>query len=171
MTITALAGLWLYSMIGALVPLLPVEVAVAGAAATYGSGWLPAIVVSLVASSGMMAGKFQIYGLGRGGRSVGGSWLRARMNRDVTEAALAMQHAETMPLGSRLPSFMRVSANTLGVPAVLISSTAGIPPFAIVSAAAGVARMSWWKFLTVGTCGRFIRFMIVYKGLELALTR
>jgi len=191
MSVGALLSILFGSMLGALIPIVNVELIVVIAAREYGHGPGPAIAVSLVAAFGTMLGKLQVYAVARGGRALGGKWVQRRTER---EAKHALEQAEERAHAAEdltelehsieegalpeaaLPSLPRRAwirtkrafagpgAEKLGLPMVGLSALVGIPPFAITAALAGVARMRWYTFFLAGLGGRFLRFLLVYEG-------
>jgi membrane protein YqaA with SNARE-associated domain len=186
MTLAALLSILGGSFMGALIPIVNVELIVALAARQMGGGIVPATTVALVAAVGTMAGKLQVYLVARGGRALGGRWVRKRSEREARQALVAAHRhdAEETPEWHEDPAaisrsrrvWLRVrhflagpSIEQLAAPAVLLSALLGIPPFAIVTAVAGASRIRWHVFLGAGLLGRVLRFFIVYQAATLVL--
>ena len=51
-----------------------------------------------------------------------------------------------------------------GLTLVLISAIVGLPPFYLISLAAGAMRLNLAGFIAVGTVGRVVRFTIIAYG-------
>ena len=186
MALAALLSILGGSFLGALIPIINVELIVALAAHQMGSGAIPATTVALVAAIGTMAGKLQVYLVGRGGRALGGRWIQRRSERKAKKALVAAHRhdAQETPEWREDPAaiaparrvWLRVrhilagpSIEQLAAPTVLLSAMLGIPPLAIVSVVAGASHMRWEVFLIAGLVGRTVRFFIVYQVAALAL--
>jgi len=125
-------------LLSGIVPAVNVELyLIAAAAASPGRLALPLI---LVATSGQMMAKSLLYLAGRriGRLSVGFSDDRIRT------------FAERMRSG-----------HAIGHLALLGSAVTGLPPFYAVSIASGALRVSFARFLLLGSCGRCLRFSAV----------
>jgi len=188
MTLAALLSLLGASFLAALVPVISVELLLALAARQMGGGIGTAVTVALVAAVGMMVGKLQVFLVARGGRVLGGHWVRRRSERlakKALESALQQTAGEpsveqgapaadsTAPrLWPRLRLLLTgPGMERLGTPIVLLSALVGIPPFTIVTGVAGVSRIRWQAFLAAGLLGRAVRFFIVYEIAALALAK
>jgi membrane protein YqaA with SNARE-associated domain len=186
MTLAALLSIFGGSFLGALVPIVNVELIVAVAAHQMGDGIVPAATVALIGAAGTMAGKLQVYLVARGGRTLGGRWIRRRSERQARQALVtAHRHdAQETPEWREDPAaisptrrvWLRVrhilagpSVERLAAPAVLLSGLLGIPPLAIVTAVAGASRMRWQVFMGAGLLGRVVRFFVVYEVAAFAL--
>jgi membrane protein YqaA with SNARE-associated domain len=119
-----------------LLPVLNTEAYLLGLAALAPRDALPAAVLCVTA--GQMVAKGLLYGVGSGAMSA--RPLRARQ-------------AGVTALTQRL-STLRVSTAAL----VFASAVTGVPPFYLVSLAAGSLRYSLARFLLVGGSGRLLRF-------------
>jgi membrane protein YqaA with SNARE-associated domain len=119
-----------------LLPVLNTEAYLLALVALAPRDALPAAVLSVTA--GQMAAKGLLYGVGSGAMSA--RPFRARQ-------------ARVAALTQRL-STLRVSTAAL----VFASAVTGVPPFYLVSLAAGSLRYSLARFLLVGGSGRLLRF-------------
>ncbi len=179
-----------WSFVGALIPVINVEAVVIVAAQQAGPGWGSALAVALIAATGTMAGKLQVYLVARGGRSIGGRWMDRRADRErhraMAEAerrAVADAEDEAAELATPVPGRAHQGVHALkrwladvrdrktGTVAVFASALLGMPPFAIVAAVAGAGRMRWHVFALAGLAGRFLRFLLVYAGVAYTLGR
>src|SRR5512143_3969138 len=89
MTIAVILSILGGSFVGALVPLVNVELIMAVAARQLGGGIVSGILVALIGAVGTMAGKLQVYLVARGGRVMGGRWVRRRSEREARDALVA----------------------------------------------------------------------------------
>lgn len=142
--VLGLIGLGLAS---ALIPLINIE-AIVAVAATQDRvpGWL----LVAAATVGQMAGKIVWF---YGGREIDRfSFIAKRMRRPRSAAALEKWRSRTQGR----PWF------TAGL--LLVSATAGLPPYAVISVLAGALRVRLWVFLVTGLVGRALRFWGVVGG-------
>ena len=138
-------GTFLYCLLSAFVPVVNAEIYLVGVAVASDA---PASMLALAAAAGQMLGKMVFYLLGRGVLDV--SRLRRKSR---TSGAWTARMARVQLWCGRHP---------WGPAAVtLVSATAGLPPFAVVSVLAGTLRMRWWLFAVCGFAGRFARFLAV----------
>ena len=109
------------------------------------AGWL-----ALSAALGQVAGKFLYYLAGRGVLDV------ARFRRVGRAGG---RWAE------RMESVERWCGRHQWGPSVvtLLSSFAGLPPYAVVSVLAGTVGMRWWLFVLWSVVGRFARFWAILQ--------
>ena len=134
-----LAGTFLFSLVGGVVPFLNVEAyLVSVSALAPGASVWP---VALAAALGQMAAKSLLYLGGRGLLRLPMGKTRARI-----EAATA-----------RL-----ATAEGRGLAIVTTSAVVGVPPFYAISVAAGVVRLRFAPFLALGLTGRLVRFAAVF---------
>ena len=124
-------------------PFVNVEAFVAGAAALSPDATLLLVVVP--ATLGQMAAKALLY--------LGGRGLVGLPSALATRARAAASRLAAVP------------ARSAGV--VFSSALVGLPPFYVVSVAAGAARVPPSLFLGVGSLGRLLRFAAVFTGLRL----
>jgi membrane protein YqaA with SNARE-associated domain len=128
----------------AFVPFVNAELAVSGAA--VGATALSAVCVAVAVAAGQTCGKLAIFEAGRRGA------VRHRSGR----------RRETEPLPhwqSRATSLLTTRWSGGGI--VLLSATLGLPPLALVSAAAGIARARRGDFVVCCLLGRTARFVAV----------
>jgi membrane protein YqaA with SNARE-associated domain len=145
-----LASLLGLAFVSALVPLVNIEVILAGRGSLGGlhNIWL----LSLAAALGQMVGKLVWYYLGA--NSLEWAWVRKRIETPKAQARLQLWRTRTQQ--------RPVVAGAL----VLVSAASGFPPFAILSVLAGQLRMSLVLFFTLGLVGRWARFAAVLGGAE-----
>ena len=123
------------TVVSAILPWVNAEVIVVSFAALAHSPAEVALVV-IVATSGQMLGKSVVFWTGRRGERWRGH-----------EGAWSSRWRE------RLTARPRQTATL-----VLLSSTVGIPPFFLVTLAAGAYGMDFRQFFVAGTVGRLVRF-------------
>jgi membrane protein YqaA with SNARE-associated domain len=148
--IEELASLLGLAFLSALVPVVNIEVILAGRGSLGGMDniWL----LSFAAAFGQMIGKLVWYYLGANALQWG--WVRRKMEKPKAQARLELWRARTQQ--------RPVVAGAL----VLASAASGFPPFAILSVLAGQLRMSLVLFFSLGLVGRWIRFAAVLGGAE-----
>ena len=130
--------------LSAVIPVLNAELYLLGASALLPRSLAIPLVVA--GSVGQMAGKVVMYYAGRGALHL----PNARLQR-----AVATVHARY------------ANRAALDGPVLFSSASLGIPPFYIVSVAAGVLRIPVWRFLVVGLCGRLLRFGVIVLAPQL----
>jgi membrane protein YqaA with SNARE-associated domain len=136
--VTLFLATFVYSVTAGVFPLLNVEIyLIAVAASAPSSALLPLIVA---ATAGQMVAKSLLYLTGFGLLHLP---IRA-----------AREHIERT--ADRLKTYRR-GVWTL----MLVSSFVGVPPFYVVSIAAGTLRLNFWLFFLIGTLGRLVRFAVV----------
>ncbi len=130
--------LWCFSLsiVSALVPWVNGEVILLSLVALAHSSWARALLV-LSASAGQMAGKCILYWAGKG--------VIPLESGRVKEAVSTWRGR-----------FERSPSKLLSL--VFVSSAVGIPPFYVITILAGVLRVRFGPFFTVGACGRIVRF-------------
>ena len=133
--------LWCFtlSIVSALVPWVNGEVVLLSLAALAHTPWARALLV-LSASAGQMAGKCVLYWAGKG-------VIPLHSGRVKTIVSTWKSRFEQSP--SKLLSL------------VFVSSAMGIPPFYVITILAGVFRLRFGPFFTVGACGRLVRFGVL----------
>jgi membrane protein YqaA with SNARE-associated domain len=134
-----------YGAMSALVPVVNAEV-YAVAAAARDTGPVTTLVVVLALAAGQTAGKVVIFEAAR----LGGSRFARR------RAARAAATDRRCRWSARIVGALR--SRRTGLPLVLCSAAAGLPPLAAVSAAAGVSGQRRWEFAVTCLVGRSIRF-------------
>lgn len=133
-----LTSAFVMSVVSGLVPFVNAEVLVAGTALAAPPGYaVPAVVVC---SAGHMAAKVGLY--------AGARWLPERLPAKARER-LERASDKTKRL------------EQAGLILVLFSGTAGIPPFYLITLAAGAMRMKLTSFIAVGLAGRGVRFAVI----------
>lgn len=130
--------LWCFalSIVSALVPWVNGEVILLSLTALAHAPWARAVLV-LAASAGQMAGKCILYWAGRG-------VIPLKSGRMIKA------------ISTWKGRFEQSSSKMLSL--VFVSSALGIPPFFVITLLAGVFRVRFAPFFTVGACGRLVRF-------------
>lgn len=141
MEIAVLSSAFAASVASGLVPFVNAEVVVVAAAVAVPASqqWL----VVTVCSVGQMVAKAVLYGLAR--------WLPQRL------PARAVRHLERASEKAR-------RLEQAGWSLILVSAVVGLPPFYVISLAAGMVRVNFAAFLALGLVGRAIRFAILAYG-------
>jgi membrane protein YqaA with SNARE-associated domain len=122
------------ALLGSFLPFGSTELVVLSAAALMPPHFLLPLAVG--AALGQMIAKSVLYFAGRGlVRLPGGRFARAAQG---LQAHASCRNTSTLVL--------------------LVSATTGFPPFYLLTIAAGSVRVPFARFLTVGLCGRLIRF-------------
>ena len=137
MTDHVIAGVFLACLAGGVLPWINAELVVAGAAAVAGPTQLPGVV--LAASLGHMIGKGGLYALAR--------WAPQRLPE---KARSRLATSRSLADGRRAATV-----------AVLSSATVGLPPFYLVTLAAGVLRVPAVLFAGAGLAGLALRYTAV----------
>jgi membrane protein YqaA with SNARE-associated domain len=137
---TFIGGAFLSSVISGLVPIVNGEVVAAGAALAASPDTRLPVLAACVA--GQMLAKICLYGLAR--------YSPERLPR---RARHALAGAREVPLGRRSTALM-----------VLASAGIGLPPFYVVTLAAGALRLSPALFVIAGTCGTVARYAVIVWG-------
>lgn len=132
-----LGSVFLGSVVSGIIPFVNAEIIVAAAAVAEPSDLWPLVIVS---SAGQMLAKVALYILAR--------WVPDRLPQ---RAKKALERASAR--------VEKVRAGGLGL--VFVSSLTGLPPFYIVSLAAGVVKLNLLGVVFAGTAGRIIRFAIL----------
>jgi membrane protein YqaA with SNARE-associated domain len=135
----AASGLYALAVLTAILPWVNAEVVMISAAAVCTSGEAISVAVILV-TAGQMTGKSAMYWMMRYGDA--GIPVRLRTAIERWRAQLAERPRRTLAT-------------------ILTSAVIGIPPFYVVSAAAGAFRVDFCRFVIVGTCGRLVHFAVV----------
>lgn len=137
------------TIVSALVPWVNAEVILLGYVAQAPTQ-SAVIGFILIATVGQMLGKCVLYWTSRG----------------------TLQHS--FKSGRIAQSFERIRNSLAGHPSravgiVLLSSTVGLPPFYLVTMAAGTLRVNFQLFVAAGSVGRLIRFGAIGLATHLAL--
>lgn len=141
LTILATLG---YCALSAVIPVFNAELYLIAAAALLPREFAIPLVVA--ASVGQMVGKLVMFYAARGA-------LHLRNER--LQRAIATVHARY------------TNKAAVGDVVLLSSSSLGFPPFYIVSVAAGVLRVSAWRFTIIGLIGRLARFGVIVLAPQL----
>lgn len=137
---TLIGGAFLSSVISGLVPLVNGEVVVAGAAlAATPDARLPLLAAC---AAGQMLAKTCLYGLAR--------WSPERLPR---RARQSLARARQVRLSRRSAALV-----------VLASACIGLPPFYVVTLAAGALRIPPALFVIAGTSGIVARYAVIVWG-------
>lgn len=135
----SLLAVWLstfgFSFLSAIIPVLTVEVYLLGASALAPPSFILPLVIA--AAGGQMAGKVLLYYTGTGALKIPGKRLQAALVKANTKMA------ENPRMGGAL---------------LFASASLGVPPFYVMTLAAGAARMNLPAFIVLGFVGRAIRF-------------
>jgi membrane protein YqaA with SNARE-associated domain len=130
-------GTFVYCIGSAIIPVLHAEAYLVSASLLLPTGLDWPLVIA--ATAGQMIGKVGMYGAGRGALRIPGE----RMQRRIAQA--------TARYGNR---------KDLGNGLIFVSAASGLPPFYIVSVAAGMLRLPLPGFIVFGALGRFLRFAV-----------
>lgn len=133
-----LTSAFVMSIVSGLIPIVNAEVLVAGAAVAVPPGYVIPVIV--VCSVGHMAAKAGLY--------AGARWLPERL------PAKARDRLERASEKTR-------RLEQAGFTLVLVSAAVGIPPFYLITLAAGAMRMNFTWFIVVGLLGRGVRFAVI----------
>lgn len=126
------------ALASAVIPVINIEIYLLGAAALAPASM--AVPLVLAASIGQMVGKVVVYFAATGVLRLPGRRLRAALEGMNTTLR------DRPRMGNAL---------------VFASASAGLPPFFVVSVAAGAARMSLPGFIVFGFLGRLVRFGVI----------
>jgi len=140
MTEHVILGAFVGCLLGGLLPWINSEVIVGGAAlalAVEQAAWL-----AVAAAAGQMIAKTGVYCLAR--------WAPGRLPRRMRAA---LERADVLRRSRR--------ATTL---TVLASSCVSLPPFYLVTLAAGVVRVPLLVFAGAGLTGTFLRYAVLIAG-------
>ena len=150
--------LWLttfgFSIASALLPFLPMEVYVVGAAATEPtvSG---AISLGVAAGLGATVGKVIWYEAAR--RGIESAWAQKKLAKPKVKAGYERWR-------ERMHGRPWYAAGVM-----FVAASVGIPPLLVMAAVGGMLRMPMWVFLPTVFIGRTARFSLLFLGLDLAL--
>ncbi|HVH12519.1 MAG TPA: VTT domain-containing protein [Longimicrobium sp.] len=145
----SLLAVWLttfgVAVLSAVIPVINIEIYLLGASALAPREMVIPLIVA--GTLGQVVGKIALYYAGTGALKLPGKRLKAALQKMNTQ----MQERPNM-----------------GGALVFVSATAGLPPYYLVTLAAGAARMNLAMFLVVSFVGRLIRFAIVVAIPQLA---
>lgn len=150
--------LWLttfgVSIASALIPLLPMEVYVVGAAATQPT--VPAsIALGVAAGLGATVGKVVWYEAAR--RGVESAWAQKKLGSPKVKAGY-----------ERWVTRVR-GRPWYGAGVMLVAASVGVPPLLVMAAVGGLLKMPMWVFLPTVFVGRTARFTLLFLGVDFAL--
>lgn len=135
------------SIVSALLPWMNGEVLLLSCTAPARSP-LDLAVMVLLASAGQMTGKCGLYWAGRGAVKLQSRQIKAVVDKWQDRFRRSQDRSMTL---------------------VFVSSALGIPPFYVVTILAGAFRLKFVQFISVGTCGRLVRFGLLVSIPQLAL--
>lgn len=145
----SLLAVWLttfgVAVLSAVIPVVNIEIYLLGASALAGREMVIPLIVA--GTLGQVIGKIALYYAGTGALKIPGKRLQAALQKMNT------QMQERPRMGGAL---------------VFASATLGLPPYYLVTLAAGAAKMNLPMFLAVSLVGRLIRFAIVVAVPQLA---
>jgi len=141
-----------YGLASAFVPVVNAE----AYAAVAGHRGGPALVAVLALALGQTAGKLLLFESARRGSGR----LTRMLAKRVRSGGAAARWA------GRVRCWL--SRRRTGLPTVLVSAVAGVPPLAVVSLAAGTAGLRRWEFAAACLLGRAVRFSLLALPATLA---
>lgn len=150
--------LWLttfaVSIASALLPFLPMEVYILGAAATEpslgGAIWL-----GVGAGAGATIGKIIWYEAAR--RGVDSKWVQKKLSSPKVKAGYEKWVGRMQGRPAYAVSIMFVAASV------------GLPPLLVMAAVGGLLKMPLWIFIPTVFIGRTLRFTLLFLGVDLAI--
>jgi membrane protein YqaA with SNARE-associated domain len=150
--------LWLttffFSIASALLPFLPMEAYIVGAAAAA-PGVPAAISLGIAAGAGATVGKVIWYEIAR--RGITSKWGQRKLAKPKTRASYEkwMARMQGRPVYSTTIMF--------------IAASVGIPPLLVMALVAGLLKMPLWVFVPTVFVGRSIRFTLLFLGVDFAV--
>lgn len=150
--------LWLttfaFSIASALLPFLPMEVYIVGAAASD-PGLGSSIALGIAAGAGATVGKIVWYEAAH--RSIESRWAQKKLAQPKVRA-----------------SYEKWTARMQGRPwyaagIIFVAASVGIPPLLAMAAVAGILKMPMWVFVPTVLVGRSIRFTLLFLGVDFAI--
>ena len=145
----SLLAVWLttfgVAVLSAVIPVINIEIYLLGASALAPRAMVIPLIVA--GTLGQVLGKIALYYAGTGALKLPGKRLQAAMQKMNT------QMQERPHMGGAL---------------VFVSATSGLPPYYLVTLAAGAAKMNLPMFLLISLVGRLIRFTVVVAIPQLA---
>lgn len=141
MEVALLSSAFVASVVSGFIPFVNAEVVVAGAAVAAPPGYMIPVIV--VCSVGQMLAKVALY--------AGMRWLPERLPAKATQR---------LDRASEKVKKLEQAGLTL----VLVSAVVGLPPFYLISLAAGAMKLNLTGFIVTGTVGRGVRFAIIAYG-------
>lgn len=150
--------LWLttfaVSIASALLPFLPMEVYIVGAAATRPTV-SAAIGLGVAAGAGATVGKIIWYEAAR--RGIESAWAQKKLSapkvRDGYEKWVARMQGRPVYAAS----------------VMFVAASVGLPPLLVMAAVGGLLKMPMWVFVPTVFLGRTIRFSLLFLGVDFAI--
>jgi membrane protein YqaA with SNARE-associated domain len=130
-------GTFLYCIGSAVIPVMHAEAYLIAASSLTPPALSWAMVIA--ATAGQMVGKVAMYWAGRGALRIPGERWRRRVE------AVHARYEGHKGVGNGL---------------IFVSSATGLPPFYVISIAAGMLRVPLVSFVIFGSAGRFLRFAV-----------
>jgi membrane protein YqaA with SNARE-associated domain len=150
--------LWLttfaVSIASALLPFLPMEVYILGAAAAE-PGVPAAIALGVAAGAGATVGKIIWYEAAR--RGAESTWAQKKLSSPKVKAGYEKWVARMQGRPVYATSVMFVAASV------------GLPPLLVMAAVAGLLKMPMWVFVPTVFVGRTVRFTLLFLGVDFAV--
>jgi membrane protein YqaA with SNARE-associated domain len=150
--------LWLttfaVSIASALLPFLPMEVYILGAAAAE-PGVPAAISLGIAAGGGATIGKIIWYEAAR--RGIDSKWAQKKLAAPKVKAGYEKWVARMRGRPVYSASIMFVAAS------------AGLPPLLVMAAVGGLLKMPMWVFIPTVFLGRTLRFTLLFLGVDFAI--
>jgi membrane protein YqaA with SNARE-associated domain len=150
--------LWLttfaVSIASALLPFLPMEVYILGAAATEPS-LAGAIWLGVAAGAGATVGKVIWYEVAR--RGIDSKWAQKKLSSPKVKAGYDkwVGRMQGRPVYAVMIMF--------------VAASVGLPPLLVMAAVGGVLKMPLWIFVPTVFVGRSIRFTLLFLGVDFAI--
>lgn len=150
--------LWLstfgFSIASALLPFLPIEVYIVGAAAADPS-LASSISLGIAAGGGATVGKIVWYEVAR--RGINSTWAQKKLAKPKVKAG----YEKWVDRMHGRPWY------AAGI--MFVAASAGIPPLLVMSAVGGLLKMPMWVFIPTVFVGRTIRFTLLFLGVDFAI--
>ncbi|MBM9460364.1 VTT domain-containing protein [Nocardioides sp. zg-536] len=145
---------FVFSIASALLPFLPIEVYIVGAASSD-RGFAEALVLGAAAGAGATIGKIIWYEAAR--RGIDSAWAQKKLSKPKVRASY-----------EKWTERMR-GRPWYGVAIMFVAATLGVPPLLAMAAVGGILKMPLWAFVPAVFVGRTIRFTALFLGVDLAL--
>jgi len=150
--------LWLttfaVSIASALLPFLPMEVYILGAAATEPSLG-GAISLGVAAGAGATVGKIIWYEVAR--RGINSKWAQKKLSSPKVKAGYEKWVARMQ------------GRPVYAVAVMFVAASVGLPPLLVMAAVGGILKMPLWIFVPTVFVGRSIRFTLLFLGVDFAI--
>jgi len=142
------------SIASALIPLINIELILAGLATQVGVG--ESLGLAIAAGSGQTIGKVIWWFAAE--RSMESSWVQKKLDRPKWRNAYDVwsRRIHERPWYAALIIF--------------VSSAGGVPPLLVMAIVAGSLKMPLWAFVPTVWVGRVLRFWFILAGVSLALS-